>query len=97
MKYTPSRQRTLILLWYVKRAVFIIELKWIAGGQIPLKIRRLFLSSLIYRRVKPDIILHYTIKPNVYGTIAASMLGIPVVNNVCGLGTVFLKIIWCRR
>lgn len=45
----------------------------------------------IYRKVKPDIILHYTIKPNVYGTIAASLLRIPVINNVCGLGTVFLK------
>jgi glycosyltransferase involved in cell wall biosynthesis len=46
---------------------------------------------LIYRKVRPDIILHYTIKPNVYGTLAASMLRIPVINNVCGLGTVFLK------
>ena len=45
----------------------------------------------IYRRVKPDIILHYTIKPNVYGSLAASVLRIPVINNVCGLGTVFLK------
>ena len=45
----------------------------------------------IYRKVKPDIILHYTIKPNVYGTLAASLLKIPVINNVCGLGTVFLK------
>ena len=45
----------------------------------------------IYRNTKPDIILHYTIKPNVYGSLAASMLGIPAVNNVCGLGTVFLK------
>ncbi|MGE0771514.1 MAG: glycosyltransferase family 4 protein [Cyclobacteriaceae bacterium] len=45
----------------------------------------------IYRKMKPDIILHYTVKPNVYGTIAASMLGIPTINNVCGLGTVFLK------
>lgn len=45
----------------------------------------------IYRRVRPDILLHYTIKPNVYGSIAASLLGIPVINNVCGLGTVFLK------
>ena len=45
----------------------------------------------IYRTIKPDIILHYTIKPNVYGSLAASLLGIPVVNNVCGLGTVFLK------
>ena len=45
----------------------------------------------IYRKIKPDIILHYTIKPNVYGSLAASLLRIPVVNNVCGLGTVFLK------
>jgi glycosyltransferase involved in cell wall biosynthesis len=45
----------------------------------------------IYRQLRPDIILHYTIKPNVYGTLAASMLRIPTINNVCGLGTVFLK------
>ena len=45
----------------------------------------------IYRKLRPDIILHYTIKPNVYGTLAASMLKIPTINNVCGFGTVFLK------
>jgi len=45
----------------------------------------------IYRKIRPDIILHYTIKPNVYGTLAAALLRIPVINNVCGLGTVFLK------
>lgn len=45
----------------------------------------------IYRKLKPGIVLHYTIKPNVYGTIAATLLKIPVINNVCGLGTVFLK------
>lgn len=45
----------------------------------------------IYSEVKPDIILHFTIKPNIYGTIAAKLLGIPVINNVCGLGTIFLN------
>lgn len=45
----------------------------------------------VYRKIKPEVILHFTIKPNVYGTLAAAMLGIPTVNNVCGLGTVFLK------
>lgn len=45
----------------------------------------------IYKKMRPDVILHYTIKPNVYGSLAASFLKIPVVNNVCGLGTVFLK------
>ncbi len=45
----------------------------------------------IYSRIKPDVILHYTIKPNIYGSLAAASLGIPTVNNVCGLGTVFLR------
>ncbi|MBL7849868.1 MAG: glycosyltransferase family 4 protein [Cyclobacteriaceae bacterium] len=45
----------------------------------------------IYKKVRPDIILHYTIKPNIYGSFAAATLGIPTVNNVCGLGTVFLR------
>lgn len=44
----------------------------------------------IYRRVKPDVVLQYTIKPNIYGTLAARLAGIPVINNVSGLGTVFL-------
>ncbi len=50
----------------------------------------LFRFFRIYKKSRPDIILHYTIKPNIYGTLAAAMLGIPVVNNVSGLGTVFL-------
>jgi len=61
-------------------------------GANPIKDSALILELWnIYRKVKPDVVLHYTIKPNVYGTLAAAMLRIPVINNVCGLGTVFLK------
>ncbi|HIM93632.1 MAG TPA: glycosyltransferase family 1 protein [Campylobacterales bacterium] len=45
----------------------------------------------IYKKVMPDIILHYTIKPNIYGTLAAKWLNIPSINNVSGLGTIFLN------
>ena len=45
----------------------------------------------IYKRVNPDVVLHFTIKPNIYGTLAAKQLKIPVINNVSGLGTVFLN------
>jgi len=45
----------------------------------------------IYKKINPDIILHNAIKPNIYGTIAAGILGIPVVNNISGLGTLFIK------
>lgn len=44
----------------------------------------------IYRRERPDVVLQYTIKPNIYGTLAARLAGIPSINNVSGLGTVFI-------
>ncbi|QDA60551.1 glycosyltransferase family 4 protein [Hymenobacter jejuensis] len=44
----------------------------------------------IYRRERPDVVLQYTIKPNIYGTLAARIAGIPSINNVSGLGTVFI-------
>src|SRR5688572_21362605 len=44
----------------------------------------------IFKSVKPDVILQYTIKPNIYGTLAAKLAGTPVINNVSGLGTVFI-------
>ncbi len=68
------------------------SVKMDSRGANPIKDFLLILELYwIYKKVKPDIILHYTIKPNIYGTIAANFLGIPVVNNVCGLGTIFLK------
>src|SRR5690606_37802029 len=45
----------------------------------------------IYKEIRPDMVLHFTIKPNIYGTAAATLLKIPVINNVCGLGTIFMK------
>ncbi|MDN5203878.1 glycosyltransferase family 4 protein [Fulvivirgaceae bacterium BMA10] len=46
---------------------------------------------LIYKKIQPDVILQYTIKPNIYGSMAAWILKFPAINNVSGLGTVFLK------
>jgi len=42
-------------------------------------------------RIRPDVFLGYTIKPNIYGSIAAHVRGIPVINNVSGLGTAFMR------
>ena len=44
----------------------------------------------IYQRLKPDLVHHFTIKPNVYGAIAARITGVPVVvGGVTGLGYAF--------
>lgn len=42
----------------------------------------------LFARYNPDIILTYTAKPNVYGSIAANRLKIPVINNLTGIGSV---------
>ncbi len=44
----------------------------------------------IYRRERPDLVLHYTIKPNIYGSVAARSLSIPGIATVTGLGYTFL-------
>lgn len=41
--------------------------------------------------LKPDVVLSFTIKNNLYGSLAASRLGIPFIPNVTGLGTAFLS------
>ena len=43
-----------------------------------------------YRELKPDLLLHYTIKPNIYGGIAAGLLGYRSIAFVTGLGYPFI-------
>jgi len=45
----------------------------------------------LYKKIKPDVVLNFTIKPNIYGNIACELLGIKTINNISGLGTVFIK------
>lgn len=42
----------------------------------------------LFRKYRPDVVLTYTAKPNVYGSMAAHVLGIPVINNLTGFGSV---------
>lgn len=51
----------------------------------------------LLRDEKPDVYLGYTVKPNVYGSLAARTLSIPVINNIAGLGAVFIKDSWLTR
>lgn len=56
----------------------------------PIKDLKLFFTYLkILKRVKPDLVITYTIKPNVYGGFACRLLKIPYAVNITGLGTAF--------
>jgi glycosyltransferase involved in cell wall biosynthesis len=61
-------------------------------GTNPIEDLKLTISYYkILKKIKPDLILNYTIKPNIYGTIAANLLSIPTINNIAGLGTLFVN------
>ncbi|MCK0139997.1 glycosyltransferase family 4 protein [Aliiroseovarius sp. F47248L] len=44
-----------------------------------------------FATLRPDVILSYTVKNNIFGAVAAKRLGIPFLPNVSGLGTGFLS------
>jgi glycosyltransferase involved in cell wall biosynthesis len=68
------------------------------GGTHPGRDAMLFLRFVrLFLRERPDVYLGYTVKPNVYGSLAARWLGIAVINNIAGLGAVFIKDGWLVR
>ncbi|MGB1294386.1 MAG: glycosyltransferase family 4 protein [Flavobacteriales bacterium] len=42
-----------------------------------------------YKKIKPDLVHHVTLKPVVYGSLAARILNIPTLNALSGMGYVF--------
>ena len=57
-------------------------------GMNPIKDATLFLRYVCtLRREKPDAVVTFTIKPNIYGGWAARLLGIPCVATIEGLGS----------
>ena len=61
-------------------------------GINPVKDLDLFLRYIkLLRQQKPDLVITYTIKPNIYGGLACRLLRIPYAVNITGLGTAFQK------
>lgn len=69
-----------------------IEFPFSRKGQNPLQeLMTIFRLTGEYRREKPDIVHHFTIKCVLYGSLAARLTGIRrVVNSITGLGYLFI-------
>lgn len=86
--------RVVLMLAYGKRVDDLvamgcefIEVPFDRHGKNPFSELKLIFSYLkILRKLKPCAAITYTIKPNVYGGIACSLLKIPCIANVTGLG-----------
>lgn len=44
-----------------------------------------------YKKIKPDLVIHYTHKPNIFGTLAAKLAGVKCVSVITGLGYSFIN------
>lgn len=65
-----------------------IDTKISRHGTNPIEDLKLFFKYLkLLSEVKPDTVLTYTIKPNVYGGLACAFKKIPYIANITGLGT----------
>ncbi|MCE7641498.1 glycosyltransferase family 4 protein [Vibrio fluvialis] len=62
------------------------------GGTNPIKDFITFLSFYrIFSRQKIDVVLNFTPKNNIYSTLAASLNNVKVINNIAGLGILFVN------
>lgn len=84
------------------RTVTVIETPFERRGNNPVRDFKLFLSYLkLLKKYRPEVVLTYTIKPNLYGGLACRLKRVPYLCNVTGLGTaiedggVLSKILLC--
>ncbi|BDR14748.1 glycosyltransferase family 4 protein [Vibrio sp. STUT-A11] len=62
------------------------------GGTSPIKDIKTFISFFkIYSKVKPSVVLNFTPKNNIYSTLASKLCKAKVINNIAGLGMVFIN------
>ena len=76
----------------------VIELPVDRRGMNPVRDGKLFRQyRAMLKKVRPDLVLTYTIKPNIYGGLACRMARIPYAVNITGLGSAIENGGWLRR
>lgn len=76
----------------------VIELPVDRRGMNPVRDAKLFRQyRAMLKAVRPDLVLTYTIKPNIYGGLACRMARIPYAVNITGLGSAIENGGWLRQ
>lgn len=76
----------------------VIEIPIDRRGMNPLQDGKLLRRyCAILRKVKPDLVITYTIKPNIYGGLACRMAHIPYAANITGLGSAIENGGWLKE
>ena len=69
-----------------------IDIRMDNKGSNPIKDLKLVWDFYrIYKDINPDLIIHYTIKPNIYGSFATKLAGCKSISIIPGLGYTFIN------
>lgn len=75
------------LQWFQNIGCEVIDTEFERQGMNPFADFKLVRTyEKLVKCVKPDVVLSYTIKPNLYGGLATAMCGVPQLANITGLG-----------
>lgn len=75
-----------------------VDLQLSPKGINPLADIKLVLSLYrVYKRVQPNFVFHYTVKPNIFGAIAARLAGVRSISFATGLGYAFISETWVSK
>lgn len=76
----------------------MIDTQFKRKGTNPLSdISQMLRYCRIIKKVMPDVVLSYTIKPNLYGGMACQLCGVPQIANVTGLGSAVENSGWLQK
>jgi glycosyltransferase involved in cell wall biosynthesis len=76
--------------WLAERGIVHHPITMSQYGMNPLaELRSIREIRGILEELRPVASLHYTIKPNTFGSMAAHQAGVPVLNNIAGAGRAF--------
>ena len=82
----------LYIEWFLGSGCEYEEIKVNRHGKSPINDLLVFIQYIkIINKTKPDIILTYTIKPNIYASLACRLLKVAYINNITGLGVIEQK------
>lgn len=73
--------------WFKKIGCHVIDTQFDRQGMNPVAdIKLMLYYRRLIKQVKADVVLSYTIKPNLYGGLASAFCKVPQIANVTGLG-----------
>lgn len=76
----------------------LINTQFNRKGMNPFKDLKLMLKYWrLIKRIKPHVVLSYTIKPNLYGGMACQLSGVPQIVNITGLGAAVENPGWLQK